>query len=258
MHTEPGDPEPGKRPHTFTPCSSHLLTHLDPLFFFHSVHHSPPPFFPPTPLGSFPPPSTPPPPPPPCREALPIKGPGGWWHAVSLTGSLVSVWWGTWSGKVLFSAQTRSACYLTRKKKKKTPPHICAAVFFYWVWWYLGDTAQAEMRGRDGIRWGWGEGWLAGWEARQCGSPDLCARRYQSPFALSCFSKPFQMNNKLWALFDRHLSQTGQQMHAWWRFGHAKQRGQTGHSIWKGGHPDTTPTFLLFFFGDKQKQEIPH
>lgn len=39
---------------------------------------------------------------------------------------------------------------------------------------------------------------------------------------------------------------------------HANHRGQTGHDIWKGGRSNTTPTFLFFFFGEKQKQEIPH
>lgn len=57
----------------------------------------------------------------------------------------------------------------------------------------------------------------AGWEGRQYGSPDLCARRYQRPLHLAV-SKPLQKNNKLWTLFDRHLSrmETGQQMHGWW------------------------------------------
>lgn len=74
-------------------------------------------------------------------------------------------------------------------------------------------AAWAEVRGTDGIQWGWG----AGWEGRQYGSPDLCARRYQRPLHLAV-SKPLQKNNKLWTLFDRHLSrmETGQQMHGWW------------------------------------------
>lgn len=112
-------------------------------------------------------------------------------------------------------------------------------------------AAEAEVRGRDGIRWCWG----AGWEGRQYGSPDLCACRYQRPLHLAV-SKPLQKNNKLWTLFDRRLLQmkTGQQMHAWWNGdevvevgvggGDTKQSGQTGPDIWERGHLNTTPSSL--------------
>lgn len=109
--------------------------------------------------------------------------------------------WGTWSGNVLLSAQTHSGCHLTRETIRATVfAAECGDTLSGWR--VVRGTAQAEVRGRDGIRWAWGR---AGREGRQRGSPDLCARRYQRPMHLAV-SKPFQMNNKLWTLFDRHHS----------------------------------------------------
>lgn len=108
---------------------------------------------------------------------------GGWWRAASLTGGLVSVRWGTWSGNVLLPAQTHSGCYLTRET-------IRATVFAT----ECGDTlsgcrvvrgtAQAEVRGRDGIRWAWGEGWPGRQAAWQ---PWFMCSQISKAYALSCF-----------------------------------------------------------------------
>lgn len=175
--------------------------------------------------------------PPLSSGAVLIKGPVGWWHAACLTGRLHGCSGGPQPGlEDCFSPQTNII-----DKSSLLAKH-CVLLSSDWKEWihfgllsllllrmthiqvrerrsrdWMGASG-AEVRGRDGIQQIWG----AGWEGRRCGSPDLCACRYQRPLHLAV-SKPLQKNNKLWALFDRHLLQmeTGQQMHAWWNRGEA-------------------------------------
>lgn len=119
-------------------------------------------------------------------------------------------------------------------------------------------------------RLGRGGGVQAG-KAGNVAAPDLCARRYQRPLHLAV-SKPLQKNNKLWALFDRHLLAKGK------RDNKCMPGGNRGEAVEVGGTQNRqgkqgkqVPTFgkeatltqtppppSLRDGGKNQKQEIPH